>query len=251
MAYGTYLHRQVAAERDSQVNHVSSWMTVRDFASMNPLLQADLDFSRSQDRDLYQLCLVVLSVLLPPAAVFLQRGCGGDLLASCLLTFLGFLPGLVHALYITFKVRPAFSSPYPPSPDLTVSQYESAIVYNPEHYNHSTLEEASHAPLTTDDILRAASDEDRQEKERIRREKGGADASDVSSDEGVDKSRYSLARTPSYRSTATGPPAYDAHDPSDSEDDLARYHRYASMSEKSMGKRRARSNSRRRGEEWV
>ncbi|GAA6054780.1 hypothetical protein NBRC10513_007414 [Rhodotorula toruloides] len=211
MAYGTYLHRQVAAERDSQVNHVSSWMT---------------------DRDLYQLCLVVLSVLLPPAAVFLQRGCGGDLLASCLLTFLGFLPGLVHALYITFK-------------------YESAIVYNPEHYNHSTLEEASHAPLTTDDILRAASDEDRQEKERIRREKGGADASDVSSDEGVDKSRYSLARTPSYRSTATGPPAYDAHDPSDSEDDLARYHRYASMSEKSMGKRRARSNSRRRGEEWV
>ncbi|BGP33551.1 hypothetical protein JCM10296v2_005355 [Rhodotorula toruloides] len=211
MAYGTYLHRQVAAERDSQVNHVTSWMT---------------------DRDLYQLCFVVLSVLLPPGAVFLQRGAGGDLLASCLLTFLGFLPGLVHALYITFK-------------------YESAIVYNPEHYAHSTLERAVHAPLTTEEILRAASDEDRQEKERVRREKGGADASDISSDEGVDKGRYGLTRTPSYRSTATGPPAYDAHGPSDSEDDSARYHRYASMSEKSMGKRRGRSNSRRRGEEWV
>ncbi|BGP25985.1 hypothetical protein Rt10032_c06g2615 [Rhodotorula toruloides] len=205
MAYGTYIHRQIAAERDSQVNHVTPWMS---------------------DRDLYQFCLIALSALLPPAAVFLQRGCGGDLLASCLLTCLGFLPGLIHAFYITFK-------------------YESAIVYNTDHYAHSTLKEASHAPLTMDEILRAASDEDRQEKERIRREKGDAGpfdvSSDPSSDEGDGKKRYDMERTPSHRSSATEPPAYDARGPSDSEDDEARYHRYASTSEKSMGKRRARS----------
>lgn len=76
MAYGTHLHRQVAAERNSQVDLVTSWMSVRLFLFLVPSSRADLDFSRSQDRDLYQLCLVVLSVLLPPAAVFLQRGAG-------------------------------------------------------------------------------------------------------------------------------------------------------------------------------
>lgn len=104
-----------------------------------------------------------------------------------------------------------------------------------------------------DEVLRAASDEDRQEKERIRREKGGAGASGLSSDESsdgaVEKSCYGPARTPS---TATGPPAYDVHSPSDSEDEDPRLHRRASMSEKSMGKRRTRStSSRRRGEDWV
>ncbi|TXD48998.1 MULTISPECIES: YqaE/Pmp3 family membrane protein [unclassified Polaribacter] len=46
---------------------------------------------------------IVLSVLLPPLAVFLQHGIGSKFLISILLTILGFLPGVVHALYVNGK----------------------------------------------------------------------------------------------------------------------------------------------------
>ncbi|KAA1474915.1 UPF0057-domain-containing protein [Dentipellis sp. KUC8613] len=48
---------------------------------------------------------VVLSfaILLPPVGVFLERGCGADLLINILLTILGYIPGIIHALYIILK----------------------------------------------------------------------------------------------------------------------------------------------------
>ncbi|KAF8419430.1 putative RIC1 protein [Tirmania nivea] len=46
---------------------------------------------------------IILAVILPPLGVFLEKGCGGDLLINILLTILGYLPGIIHALYIIFK----------------------------------------------------------------------------------------------------------------------------------------------------
>ncbi|RSH94640.1 plasma membrane proteolipid Pmp3 [Saitozyma podzolica] len=46
---------------------------------------------------------IVFAVILPPLGVFLERGCGADLLINILLTILGYIPGIIHALYIILK----------------------------------------------------------------------------------------------------------------------------------------------------
>lgn len=43
---------------------------------------------------------VILSVLLPPLGVFLQEGIGPQFWINVLLTLLGYVPGLVHAVWI-------------------------------------------------------------------------------------------------------------------------------------------------------
>ncbi|KAF7895476.1 uncharacterized protein EAF01_009438 [Botrytis porri] len=49
------------------------------------------------------ICKIILAVILPPLGVFLERGCGADLLINILLTILGYIPGIIHALYIILK----------------------------------------------------------------------------------------------------------------------------------------------------
>ncbi|KAK4068702.1 uncharacterized protein Triagg1_7062 [Trichoderma aggressivum f. europaeum] len=49
------------------------------------------------------ICKILLAILLPPIGVFLERGCGADLLINILLTILGYIPGIIHALYIILK----------------------------------------------------------------------------------------------------------------------------------------------------
>ncbi|RKP14070.1 putative plasma membrane proteolipid 3 [Piptocephalis cylindrospora] len=46
---------------------------------------------------------IVAAVLLPPLGVLLERGCGADLCINILLTILGYIPGIIHALYIILK----------------------------------------------------------------------------------------------------------------------------------------------------
>lgn len=43
---------------------------------------------------------IILSVLLPPLGVFLRVGLGGQFWLNVLLTILGYIPGLVHAIWI-------------------------------------------------------------------------------------------------------------------------------------------------------
>ena len=43
---------------------------------------------------------IILSILLPPLGVFLQVGLGGHFWLNILLTLLGYIPGLVHAIWI-------------------------------------------------------------------------------------------------------------------------------------------------------
>ncbi|KAF1821133.1 UPF0057-domain-containing protein [Dissoconium aciculare CBS 342.82] len=44
---------------------------------------------------------IILAILLPPLGVFLERGCGADLLINIILTCLGYIPGIIHALYVS------------------------------------------------------------------------------------------------------------------------------------------------------
>jgi uncharacterized membrane protein YqaE (UPF0057 family) len=46
---------------------------------------------------------VLLSVLLPPVGVFLQVGLTGQFFLNILLTILGYIPGVVHAVWIIAK----------------------------------------------------------------------------------------------------------------------------------------------------
>ena len=43
---------------------------------------------------------IVAAVLVPPLGVFLARGIGGTFWLNCLLTLLGYVPGVMHALYV-------------------------------------------------------------------------------------------------------------------------------------------------------
>ncbi|KAK6007466.1 hypothetical protein QM012_004280 [Aureobasidium pullulans] len=46
---------------------------------------------------------IIIAIILPPLGVFLERGCGADFLINILLTILGYIPGIIHALYIILK----------------------------------------------------------------------------------------------------------------------------------------------------
>lgn len=53
--------------------------------------------SSSDSADLLR---IVLAVFLPPLGVFLQEGLGTQFWINVLLTLLGYVPGLVHAVWI-------------------------------------------------------------------------------------------------------------------------------------------------------
>jgi uncharacterized membrane protein YqaE (UPF0057 family) len=46
---------------------------------------------------------IIFSILLPPVGVFLEVGVTGHFWLNILLTILGYVPGIIHALYIILK----------------------------------------------------------------------------------------------------------------------------------------------------
>ena len=53
---------------------------------------SDMDFVR-----------IIIAILLPPLGVFLQVGLGGAFWLNIILTLLGYIPGIVHAVWIIAK----------------------------------------------------------------------------------------------------------------------------------------------------
>jgi len=43
---------------------------------------------------------LIIAIFLPPVGVFLQVGFGGAFWLNILLTLLGYIPGIIHAVYI-------------------------------------------------------------------------------------------------------------------------------------------------------
>ncbi len=43
---------------------------------------------------------IIIAIVLPPLGVFLQVGFGGQFFLNILLTLLGYIPGIIHAVWI-------------------------------------------------------------------------------------------------------------------------------------------------------
>ena len=46
---------------------------------------------------------IIIAILLPPLGVFLQVGLGKHFWINILLTLLGYIPGIIHALWVITK----------------------------------------------------------------------------------------------------------------------------------------------------
>jgi uncharacterized membrane protein YqaE (UPF0057 family) len=46
---------------------------------------------------------IIVAILLPPLGVFLQVGLGLQFWLNILLTLLGYIPGIIHSIYIILK----------------------------------------------------------------------------------------------------------------------------------------------------
>jgi uncharacterized membrane protein YqaE (UPF0057 family) len=50
---------------------------------------------------------ILAAIFIPPLGVFLQVGLGGAFWLNVLLTILGYIPGIIHAIYIILTRGPA------------------------------------------------------------------------------------------------------------------------------------------------
>lgn len=46
---------------------------------------------------------LICAIFLPPLGVFLQVGLGRDFWINLVLTFLGYLPGIIHAVWVILR----------------------------------------------------------------------------------------------------------------------------------------------------
>jgi|APGre2960657373_1045057.scaffolds.fasta_scaffold00043_23 uncharacterized membrane protein YqaE (UPF0057 family) len=53
----------------------------------------------------YDVVALILSIFLPPLGVAIKRGVDIQLFINIILTMFGWLPGIIHALYIILKDR--------------------------------------------------------------------------------------------------------------------------------------------------
>ncbi len=59
-----------------------------------------MPLARTKDSTLGDLIKILLAVLLPPLGVFLEVGLGKHFWINIILTLFGFVPGIIHAVYI-------------------------------------------------------------------------------------------------------------------------------------------------------
>jgi uncharacterized membrane protein YqaE (UPF0057 family) len=60
-----------------------------------------METTRTQGSELMMdLIRIIFSILIPPLGVFLQVGIGPQFWINILLTILGYIPGVIHAIYI-------------------------------------------------------------------------------------------------------------------------------------------------------
>lgn len=49
---------------------------------------------------------ILVAILLPPLGVFMQEGLGKRFWINLLLTLFGYVPGIIHAVYVILKYEP-------------------------------------------------------------------------------------------------------------------------------------------------
>lgn len=57
---------------------------------------------KKQDVELTEIGLIaiLLAIFLPPLGVAIKKGIGSSFLINCILTLLGYFPGVIHALFV-------------------------------------------------------------------------------------------------------------------------------------------------------
>lgn len=55
------------------------------------------------DIDETSLIAIIIAFFLPPIGVAIKDGVGTSFILNCLLTLLGFVPGIIHALYVILR----------------------------------------------------------------------------------------------------------------------------------------------------
>lgn len=59
-----------------------------------------MPLARTQDSVLGDVFKIILAVILPPLGVFFEVGLGKHFWINIVLTLFGFLPGIIHAVYV-------------------------------------------------------------------------------------------------------------------------------------------------------
>ncbi len=52
-----------------------------------------------------ELLKIIISIILPPLGVFMQVGIGKHFWLNIILTILGYLPGIIHAIWVIAKKK--------------------------------------------------------------------------------------------------------------------------------------------------
>ena len=50
-----------------------------------------------------KIILIILAIILPPLAVFLEKGAGKDFVINIILCLFFYVPGILHALWLLLK----------------------------------------------------------------------------------------------------------------------------------------------------
>lgn len=73
-----------------------------DAGTRNRRLQRRVSYFKCQRKQM-DLIRILFAILLPPLGVFLQVGFAGAFWLNILLTLLGYIPGIVHAVWIIVR----------------------------------------------------------------------------------------------------------------------------------------------------
>ena len=67
-------------------------------AGINPL-----KLTQTETGVIMELVKIIISILLPPLGVFMQVGLGKHFWLNIILTLLGYIPGIIHAIWVIAK----------------------------------------------------------------------------------------------------------------------------------------------------
>ncbi|KAI2898932.1 hypothetical protein CBS76997_746 [Aspergillus niger] len=85
------------------------------------------------------LCLILITLFIPPLGVFMISGCSVDLLINILLTILGYMPGHVHAFYLEYVYYANRNAGTGDAPRRAPGVYSERIQRGGHHTTYGTI----------------------------------------------------------------------------------------------------------------
>jgi uncharacterized membrane protein YqaE (UPF0057 family) len=79
---------------------VTGTTTTEERRSNKQALAGQKATTRNVDPDCLFIIKIILAFVFPPLAVALERGCDGQTILNIILTIIGWIPGVAHALFI-------------------------------------------------------------------------------------------------------------------------------------------------------